>query len=192
MVQTQSFGAAVLTVIMIVYEANHQKVFVQNLSDPIEHRPGNSDAPIFFPSVEETRFGRTCRNRGKPAGRKTVRGPFAGMALPDGALWAAACQYITGSVEKELHPELEKLFKKHYRTAVNIGCAEGYLHCWIRVPPADSQCHRLRPRSSRSTILPEICTSQWFRQSSFSPGGLHASPTSERSQRISFAAVVRH
>jgi hypothetical protein len=58
-------------------------------------------------------------------GRSVLRGPFQGVRIPDGFFWPGTTQWILGSLEQEIHPALTEVLSRPYRTAVNVGCAEG-------------------------------------------------------------------
>lgn len=61
-------------------------------------------------------------------GDHVATGPFAGMCLPNTAIWEDGnygCKLI-GSYEFELHRVLEIALRRQPKTIINIGCAEGY------------------------------------------------------------------
>lgn len=59
-------------------------------------------------------------------GGRVRRGPFAGMRLPRSAAEGCLAPKLLGAYESELHPVIEQIAYRGYRTIVNIGCAEGY------------------------------------------------------------------
>ena len=63
--------------------------------------------------------------RHRHLGDTVLRGPFAGLKYRDVSS-ADELQKLIGSYEAELHPILEEICRRPYRTVVNIGAAEGY------------------------------------------------------------------
>ncbi|CAM9971646.1 unnamed protein product [Chrysoparadoxa australica] len=71
-------------------------------------------------------------------GERVRRGPFAGLRLPRSAAEGCLAPKLLGAYESELHPVIEQIAYRGYRTIVNIGCAEGYyaVGLALRLPEA--------------------------------------------------------
>lgn len=59
-------------------------------------------------------------------GDRVRSGPFAGLAMPSTAAEGCLAPKLLGTYESELHPVIEQVVARGYRTIVNIGSADGY------------------------------------------------------------------
>jgi hypothetical protein len=61
-------------------------------------------------------------------GNKVVRGPFAGMIVPERSIWGDgnASTKLLGVYEHELQPAIEHALWRQPDVVINVGCAEGY------------------------------------------------------------------
>lgn len=77
----------------------------------------------------------TLRSRG---GSRVRSGPFAGLEVPRHAAEGCLAPKMLGTYESELHPVIEAVAERGYRTVVNIGSAEGYyaVGLALRLPTA--------------------------------------------------------
>lgn len=70
-----------------------------------------------------TLIANTLRTRG---GERVRGGPFEGLALPPQPAEGCLAPKLLGTYEQELHPVIDYVARRGYRTVVNIGAAEGY------------------------------------------------------------------
>lgn len=85
-------------------------------------------------------------------GMRVLSGPFSGMLYP--WLEAAGSQLtpkLLGTYEEEVHPFVERVIRRGYRTVVNLGCGEGYYAVGLarRIPEASVLAFDLDERSQR-------------------------------------------
>jgi hypothetical protein len=65
-------------------------------------------------------------------------GPFRGMLLPDTPYDTMTVRFLLGTHEMELHPVIERLVAREFRTIVNIGAALGYYAVGLALRCRDS------------------------------------------------------
>jgi len=86
-------------------------------------------------------------------GGRVRRGPFAGLTLPRSAAEGCLAPKLLGAYEAELHPVIERVAYRGYRTVVNIGCAEGYyaVGLALRLPEARILAFDIEPHAREAT-----------------------------------------
>lgn len=85
-------------------------------------------------------------------GMRVLTGPFAGMIYPElEAAGSPLAPKLLGSYEEEVHPFVERLLARQYRTVVNLGCGEGYyaVGLALRIPGAAVHAFDTDARSQR-------------------------------------------
>jgi len=89
--------------------------------------------------VWHARLCRILRAFGGEAGLFVKSGPFKGMRYVSQSPWGGLIPRLIGYYEQELHPVLEGIFKRPYRTVIDVGCAEGYyaVGLALRLPAAE-------------------------------------------------------
>lgn len=86
-------------------------------------------------------------------GDKVRSGPFAGLAVPRQSAEGCLAPKVLGTYESELHPVIEHVADKGYRTVVNIGSAEGYyaVGLALRLPEAQIRAYDIDDNARRMT-----------------------------------------
>ena len=81
-------------------------------------------------------LARICHDR-------VIRGPFAGMMLPDHAAWGDGdrAPKLLGTYEANLHGPLLEAVSRHPAVVVNVGCAEGYFAVGLARLLPDAEVH---------------------------------------------------
>lgn len=72
-------------------------------------------------------------------GHTVLAGPFKGMIYPElKASGSPMLPKIVGSYEDELHPIINRILPRNYKTVIDVGCAEGYyaIGLAMRLPEA--------------------------------------------------------
>lgn len=85
-------------------------------------------------------------------GMRVLAGPFTGMIYPGlEAAGSTLAPKLLGSYEEEVHPFVERLVERRYRSVVNPGCGEGYyaVGLALRIPGAIVHAFDTDARSQR-------------------------------------------
>lgn len=84
------------------------------------------------------RVRRILQAFGGDAGYSVKSGPFVGMRYVSQSPWGGLIPRLIGYYEEELHPVLDRIFRRSYDTVIDVGCAEGYyaVGLALRLPSA--------------------------------------------------------
>lgn len=86
-------------------------------------------------------------------GDRVRHGPFAGLAIAPETANGCLAPKLLGCYEQELHPVVEAIADRGYRTIVNIGAAEGYyaVGLALRLPDVTVQAYDSDEQARRLT-----------------------------------------
>lgn len=98
------------------------------------------------------KYPRLAHSIGRRLDWRVSSGPFAGMRYHNVACGSRLIPKLLGSYEMELHPWIDALAARAFKTIIDVGCAEGYyaVGLALRVPGAEVHAYDICPDARRA------------------------------------------